>query len=1418
MSGYVMSESANDLSKVHDYIMELVPPAATRQIVLTAAALRQFLVQERDVKLAAPRNLAKLKAAVFDCNATMREQPRHLGGRHRGAESEIKREVVGQIMSWLAAEDELNSSPDHHSGVKQAVGTEIERSGMHIVPQANIAILTAEPGLGKSVVLSQVLKLLEVEGVPVIAIKADLQLQDLKTCGAIHLCAQVHLPEHVHVAARALAEEMDGKGPVVVIVDQLDALSLSMSHDNTGINAIANLIYLLQNQRGVRCLFSCRTFDLKSDPVLSRVGFCKTFDVEPFSYDEVAQFLSKEGIDFRNLDKVTQSILCKPLNLNIFIQHVDSQKNLNTDINHYLQIGKINSLQSLYNILWERVMPEYNYYVRNQKLNVIYGMVDAMEKAGQTVALVSAMSGASSPAFQEGIDALERDGLIIKTRAGLTFLHQTFFDYACSRKFVEANFSIYERLQNDHQGLSERPLLINVLSYLRATDRQKYVTELDELGVGTYFKNPEVREHLNQLMREWFGALPEPSDNEWQFAERLLRQPDTASSFLYHARGNYGWFERLIPRYIPSWLHTLNSNSEGDAEMAPSFRAIFLFLSSFVNDSVGQPKLGAMLAPLVDSTGPIQTLISNWVFLIHEWHSAPLVELYGKILIREWHKNSLLCTKLRYIASQRPAEGCRVLKQILDRLFDNVLGEEAPPPPSDPWQDIFAAEMESSSSGARIHGETLRLLAELEPTAFLEATIPFFEEVVKRRLDPASLHALGSYPNDDFNQHNLHGPSWEIERLHHFGVLLPAGVMRALRALAEVNKLLAEPWLRRLQAVEGITAQLLVTEFFIESQAAWSEQAYEYLVADERRLELGNDAWITRRLLKAGSAYWSPQQLANLQDRILQHVVYPPNFMLGDQNYCGREQWRLLVLFQPEQFSDAATARLKKLRVRFEAQQSVEAPLPPKELASYLDEDWLHAFRSEGANGNNASTAAGGDEGLALELERQVLQQPERFLNLFQNSVPLAVDALYVTALIRGAVKSDVDSQAIFDVCYRFSGSTGFDRYGDLRTTIVSAIAERASDGVPDLLIVQLVSWLRPDCVGTEDEARHCRPDGNYQATEENAFNERASLDGSLMDFLNTTRGRVLDALFKAYQGNLDNESQWVLINSMANQPADALRTGAVAHLCEISGLNTLEHSVMAFTSLVTGHRHVLRTEYSLGMLRWLVGHRVVKALPLLEELLSDKDAMSALVGADLMFQFAVRQDEPDVALVNHLINGPISWRSGIARAAARLVTWPLGNASKEQCERVLFANFDDVEEFVLRTSSELVGYLTPQNLFELAPLVEKFIHSKAFPFGSSRITQLLHEHGTLHPDWTLRQLAFITSQRLGSSEGSSRLESRTLFPAILQLYHLSIVQKDPVFRENCMNVFDSLFAHFPGEANEVLNRYDEGRFQKLAS
>ena len=170
--------------------------------------------------------------------------------------------------------------------------------------------------MGKSVIMRDTLIALEGAGLTVLAFKADQQLSGIRS--SEDLQAALNLPEPVERAVGRLAVS----GPVAVLVDQIDALSLSLARDQKALDVVLGTVARLRTIPGVRVLMSCRVFDWNTDPRLKNIEVKREFALTELPGEEVDEVLRLAGVDPGSLSPATRRLLSVPLHLDLFVRVV----------------------------------------------------------------------------------------------------------------------------------------------------------------------------------------------------------------------------------------------------------------------------------------------------------------------------------------------------------------------------------------------------------------------------------------------------------------------------------------------------------------------------------------------------------------------------------------------------------------------------------------------------------------------------------------------------------------------------------------------------------------------------------------------------------------------------------------------------------------------------------------------------------------------------------------------------------------------------------------------------------------------------------------------------------------------------------------------------------------------------------------
>lgn len=410
----------------------------------------------------------------------------------------IEREEVGRLLYWI----------------DEPIGDKEKR----------IAVVTGGAGCGKTFILRELQKRLSEKGIPVLAIKTDLiHRETIK-----ELSEELGLSEGIRESMAAIVEKHGGG---VVLLDQIDALSLSMSKERTFINTYINLVSQLNAINGLKIVISCREYDLTFDPVLRNLndkeGQIEEFKVSPLSEKQLRAVLETRKLDIDQLPSSLPGILSVPLHLKVFCDIYNTE----------MKIASIKTLQDLYEALWERKVNGIEDRALREDVRKTVDLIVARMDQDQTISVPSVL-------LDENLDGgsyLKSQSIIIEHSRKFQFFHSTFFDFCFARSFVLCVQSLFDYVSRNEQGLFIRSQVRQVMEFLRESDSKRYLKELRNFLV-----EPGIRYHIRLLVLDQLAFLEEPTDSEWKIVKRVvLSGANTTISFLNGIQ-HQKWLEYLI--------------------------------------------------------------------------------------------------------------------------------------------------------------------------------------------------------------------------------------------------------------------------------------------------------------------------------------------------------------------------------------------------------------------------------------------------------------------------------------------------------------------------------------------------------------------------------------------------------------------------------------------------------------------------------------------------------------------------------------------------------------------------------------------------------------------------------------------------------------------------------------------------------
>lgn len=425
--------------------------------------------------------------------------------RHKIEDVHIEREEVNTLVNWIHTPLKAEESP--------------------------IAVLTGKAGCGKTVIQRDLLIKIQRENIPVLGIKTD--LLTFNTLEA--LSNEIGLSGGI-MATMATIVEKYGEG--VVLFDQLDAISLTLAKDRKIINTYFNLISRLSLIKGIRIILSCRTFDLKYDPILSSYENKYTVSVKELNDQQLDKVLSKLGIERKKISNRLLNLLRIPLHLKIFCNIY------NPDVD----LISINTLHNLYNELYkQKILKISNDDLQKDVFKAIDIMINKMDSSKVLTVPFSLLDRNS-----QGVNYLLSQSIVDEYNNKIQFFHSSFFDYCYARTFLSRHDSLIKIVLIQHQGLFIRPQVKQVLAYLRDSDFSTYLKELKG-----FLTNHKIRFHICLLVINQLAFLQDPKDEEWLIVKQLLEKDDNFKKHFINAIHSEKWLKHLISSgYLQTFLQS----------------------------------------------------------------------------------------------------------------------------------------------------------------------------------------------------------------------------------------------------------------------------------------------------------------------------------------------------------------------------------------------------------------------------------------------------------------------------------------------------------------------------------------------------------------------------------------------------------------------------------------------------------------------------------------------------------------------------------------------------------------------------------------------------------------------------------------------------------------------------------------------
>jgi hypothetical protein len=1220
---------------------------------------------------------------------------------------------------------------------------------------SHIAALLDQAGSGKTASLAVLMHRLERAGHTVLAVKVD----GLSFSSQQELAEALGLPDPIPSVVQRLAASGHR---MVVLIDQVDALSSAMSRQPAAINVILDLVSQLAGLRQVPLVIACRSSDWRYD---HRIRALHDYSPQEFPLPELTDaqldaVLSAHSLSREDLRPPTIEIARRPLHLAMLVKIINTHRQYARNWSPAQQA--IYTLQSLYQEFWRLEMgkaDEPDGPGSHACENVIADMAQRMHNTQQF-----AVPEGAAAAQQRAATWLCSEGIIERLGQTLTFFHQTFFDFVFARHFVSNGQSLVEHLLSQDQGLFFRPMVRQVLEYLRSVDRVSYLRTVRGM-----LEHKRIRRHLRWLTVRWLGQLPEPWQQELELLHSLLADVPTRQRVFVCLWGNAAWFDLITASRISNWMR---------ADDTAACRYAISVLPK------RQSQVVALLAPYLGKSAAWHQMIGYGLSTLEAGWQDCSVHLFLNLLRHPLtdldDDGAWWASALEHLAKDRPGHACDAVKVALERFLPRW-HEAHPRKGRKDWSPH--AERSDLTLFPRTGGfeEVLHALSRVAPTALLDAVSPWLLECLDL--------TCGANRRWFFRYHWRY---WDYDRKAH-----PRGTNAMMVAVADSCRQLAHQdpsslraLLAKMLTLDVLPLQTIAAEAYMENPAEFASDAADFLCGDKRRFWLGvpgQSVWISTKLLTACCPYWPDSDMQRVEAAILALSRARPS--------ATSDQIEFLWPLDPRRLSPKGQRKLRSLRRQYPdfrpmpppSFEMVRAgpPLPEEELAKLDDEGWLQIMKdtvSEWGEPGLPPKRSGGRIELCRSLREHAKRAPQRFCRLALDRLNQHYHPDYAAAIISGCAESGLPVE---DLERLVTTSTSAYASPNIRE-MASAMGKYGGSQVPESLVALLTDWALH---ATDPSASPAEADANV--SEDQLGGGKPDWGNLVDEGINSDRGDALWALAAIFLKAVPpRRAEYLdLVERVADDPSAAVRAVALQFLSHALQGDP-PRACSLFQRLVGQDLRLLREKGAYDFVYYSLHSHVNHTRWAIKSMLNDQEDPKARQSGARLACLAEFRDGPSRGLWDQCLSGDIAMRKGAAEVCAtNLMDEEIGG----ECQQHLRLLMNDDSPEVREAVASLFHHLDELGLQCQAGFLREWSRSESVMEGADDAARLLEQYPMADPLLTLD-----LAQRFIEAIGSPMTDFRTrhgsvsfhLVPAILNVYHQSL---DQAIRNRAMDLFEQL-------------------------
>lgn len=1243
----------------------------------------------------------------------------------------IERKLVGNIIDWINSDLKLKEQP--------------------------IAVVAGNAGYGKSVIMKQLFATLQDANISSLAIKSDKLIVNNIT----EFQSELGLSYTIEDLLKKI-QKPDSKS--VVIIDQIDALSLSLSSNRNPLNTYNRLINRLKSIENVRVIISCRIFDLEYDPYLQQYNNLRKFIVGKLEPEETKEILSKLSINISSISPNFIEFLRVPLHLEIYSS---IQKNLTTQ-------REFLTLQELYAEYWrQKVIESPN---RNIKVLDFVKEITSEMFSNQEITVVKRKFESK---FNNEILHLASEGVITSYENKIQFVHQSFFDYSNARCFVEAGNKLSTQIlaENYHQGLFIRSGLRHVLLYLREISPSDYINELRNL-----LFSDKLRFHLKLLILNTIGFIEDVKPEETQLINDLSEKEENLYKIFIESANSKDWYiELLINQKIGNKLSNDSSSYSNH---------VFQLINKTLEiDSL----LGLSIINELPEFEEKQRFIIRLLYFLKDLSDTRFIDLfetYFDVVIDHYGYFHFLENAIQF----HPDWVIQKLKEFYIQTGNDDLGK--------PFSNHYEEQ------------QTYQKLLQLTPKKaidyFIEILIGISEE------NRIAMEKAG-YGNEFFSGHQFmfYAPHEDRHGSSELLFFICDSVMDYLQKNYNKEQDHTSAIISSLHETHSLILHSLTIPSLIENKNETKNNVFEYLINHPTLFIDYNGCLVFeyyfKELIKEFYPIWSFDQKVEINNLILGAIskeektkgyYYTPGISDTGHNLFGITKFRLLSMIPKEsRIQNAAINKeYNELSRKFRevpnekprgiTVTSGETTLPEEAYHNMKLDNWLKSFIKYQGDNSPPWDRKVSELGHSRKFESLCTQEPEKFYQIAQTA----------------AETKDVPiSYAI----YGFNGLTKSNYNKEKIAQLFNLIINTRINDLKEFPLQQLV-WSTEFFINHKINQKEVI-DFLCMVIEKSSDKEAINND-LVMDGLNSIRGAAIDRLVRCYNFEDFGNKIFETLESIANEANTVTRASAI---CNLALLNNIDknRNLKLFLKLNYDFDPKLLALpiHNLHPLVYLIHVDFERLIPFFERTIDIKESHKA-ISHILFFAHLNNYPESERLLKSILDESEIAIKTVVHVAFENINN----EESFEKCNQIILKFLDTVSDEIIEQYSNSFYHLKPELFPKIEEYLFKYVESNAGRKREHTFYKYLEKCLLYYQDKDIAAKCIDLALKFNNHEKpdiTQRALSNEPLKVVVDAY--SIIRdydSKTQHLEIAMDAFDSMLKvpEYRGNMKDMLNKLDE--------